>query len=221
MIIDQFRAIERIREINQKIILFTKYPRPGEVKTRLISTIGSDKACAIHKKMTLKTFALLQLLIKKTPVTLEIHYMGARLKEMQTWLGNKFNYIEQGNGSLGDKMSKAFSDSFTQGFKKIIIIGTDCPELNLSILKQSFNLLKRHDLILGPATDGGYYLIGLSRIAPSLFFDIPWSTEKVLNKTIEIAQKENLSYDLLQTLSDIDRKEDLKLWEKYSKINHH
>ena len=109
-------------------------------------------------------------------------------------------------------MKNALAETFSKTTQKALIIGTDCPALDAHRLSQAFDQLSHYDLVLGPALDGGYYLIGMQRLIPELFVGINWGTEIVMKQTLEIAQHLNLSYSLLDTLADIDRPEDLALF---------
>jgi len=135
----------------------------------------------------------------------EIHYAprGAA-GEMRTWLGNRFSYRVQCGGDLGKRMSYAFARGFERGYKSIIAIGSDCPELDEACLRQAADLLTKTDVVLGPASDGGYYLIGLRMDEPRLFEEIPWSTEKVLETSLLRIAETGLSHALLDTKEDVD-----------------
>jgi uncharacterized protein len=128
---------------------------------------------------------------------------------MQDWLGVEFDYQIQGEGDLGDRMARSFEAGFVAGYDRIVIIGTDCPQIDPDLIREAFGELQQQDLVLGVAADGGYYLIGLSRMIPAIFQDIAWSTDLVLAQTLAIADRLSVSYHLLRMLSDIDRPEDL------------
>jgi rSAM/selenodomain-associated transferase 1 len=110
-------------------------------------------------------------------------------------------------------MASAFQASFAAGMTAGVLIGSDCPELNAPLMAEAFQLLRQHDLVLGPALDGGYYLIGVRRLIPELFTGIPWSTAEVLQQTLSIAQQLGLTVAKLPLLSDVDRPEDLSVWK--------
>ena len=131
---------------------------------------------------------------------------------MQSWLGPDLQVQRQGEGDLGDRLSQAFQTAFAEGKEAAIVLGTDCPELDAALLEQAFQELQLHDLVLGPASDGGYYLLGLRQPVPELFANIPWSTSTVLSQTLAIAEQLGLSIALLPTLSDVDYPEDLEVW---------
>jgi rSAM/selenodomain-associated transferase 1 len=145
--------------------------------------------------------------MSKTSV--EIRFTGGDLQVMLNWLGNDLLYQFQGEGDLGKRMERSLINAFNQKAERVIIIGTDCPDLNSQILITAFEQLEVFNLVLGPALDGGYYLIGLQQPIAELFMNISWGTAQVFVKTVEIAQKLNLSIGYLQSLADIDRPEDL------------
>jgi rSAM/selenodomain-associated transferase 1 len=138
-----------------------------------------------------------------------IYYDGATEEKTRAWLGEAFAYRSQTGEDLGQKMRAAFAEGFDGGATAIVLIGTDCPGLDRQTILEAFDHLNSVDLVLGPARDGGYYLIGLTRLYPKLFEGIAWGTERVLANTIKIATELNLSVAYLHELNDIDRPEDL------------
>jgi len=196
------------KPLTQHLIIFTRYPEPGKTKTRLIPVLGDVGAANLQKQMTEHTIFQVQELQKITSVSFEVQFTGGNLEKMQNWLGNDLGYQFQGEGDLGARMERSLVNAFNQKAEKVIIIGTDCPDLNSQILATAFEQLKNFNLVLGPALDGGYYLIGLQQPIRELFMNIPWGTAQVFAKTVEIAQKLNLSGGYLQPLADIDRPED-------------
>ena len=191
-----------------RLIIMTKYPELGKTKTRLIPALGSQGAADLHRQFGLNTVAV------GYEFDPEIRYAGGNADLMRDWLGD-FQFAKQGDGDLGDRMSRAFADGFAEGHMggcdRIVMIGTDCPGINAALIQTAFAMLFTTDLVLGPATDGGYYLIGLRSFYPQLFKTIVWSTETVLSETLTIANQHQISYGLLPMLSDIDRPEDLAL----------
>lgn len=186
------------------LLVFTKYPVPGRVKTRLIPAIGAEAAALLHRRLTEQTLAEM----RKLPARLKVCYDGATRAEMRDWLG-ELELREQGGGNLGERLSRAVALSFREGARRVVVVGTDAPALTAETASEAFQLLENIDLVLGPARDGGYYLIGLSRPAPELFTGIEWSSEKVLRQTLAAAA--GLRVALLQEMADIDRPEDLAL----------
>jgi rSAM/selenodomain-associated transferase 2 len=139
---------------------------------------------------------------------------------MTTAFGNGFPYRPQGTGDLGCRMGRAFAEAFSEGVDRAVIIGTDCPEITPELICESFERLATSNLVFGPATDGGYYLIGLRRPAPELFTNIPWGSERVLEETLRLANELSLNVSLLKALSDVDRPEDLPVWQRVQSSCH-
>ncbi len=145
---------------------------------------------------------------------LQICFTGGSLTEMQAWLGAQFTYQIQTTGELGRRLQAEFQRGFESGYKRIIAIGADCPDLNSQLIGQAFQQLRSQDIVLGPAKDGGYYLIGLRRLHTAIFDGIDWGTSLVLQQTCKKAQHMGLSIAQLTVLSDVDRPEDLVVWEE-------
>jgi len=192
------------------IIIFTRFPEPGLTKTRLIPLLGPEGACRLHRELTEKIVDQVQQLIKNYPLMMEIHFSGGSREQMAGWLGRDFEYVIQEEGDLGARMRLAFRKGFRQGWKRVVLIGSDLPDLTPAIIRESFERLTNHDLVLGPARDGGYYLIGLKANRPELFGNpIIWGTKEVLEKTLITADQLGLRTALLARLRDVDRPEDL------------
>ncbi|ACC78876.1 TIGR04282 family arsenosugar biosynthesis glycosyltransferase [Nostoc punctiforme] len=198
----------------QHLIIFTRYPEPGKTKTRLIPALGNLGAANLQREMTEYTIFQVQELQKAIAISVEVRFAGGDLQLMQDWLGLDLVYQSQGEGDLGSRMAQSLFDAFQSGAEKVIIIGTDCPGVNSQILATAFEKLHTFDLVLGPAIDGGYYLIGLRQAIPELFVNIEWGTAQVFQKTVDIAQKLYLSHVNLSPLADVDRPEDLPIWEQ-------
>jgi rSAM/selenodomain-associated transferase 1 len=198
------------------LIIFTRYPEPGKTKTRLIPALGALGAANLQRQMTEHTI-LQATELQKSPalspanLTVEVRFSGGNEQLMQNWLGIGLIYQPQGGGNLGDRMHESFVDAFTIGTKQVILIGSDCPGISSQILTTAFEQLQNADLVLGPAIDGGYYLIGLQQPIPELFVNINWGTGQVCQQTVDIAQKLNLLLTYLPPLVDIDRPEDLSM----------
>jgi uncharacterized protein len=196
------------------LIVFTRYPIPGKTKTRLIPALGAAGAAHLHRQMTEHTLAQVRQL-RADGVAIEIHYAGVTAdRELADWLGADLVYRSQGDGDLGERMALSIETALQAGHDRVIIIGTDCPGLTTDILQLAFEQLHDRDLVLGPAIDGGYYLIGLRRFMPELFVGISWGTSTVRQQTIEIAIELGLSMGDLPLLADIDRPEDLPIWKQ-------
>ena len=197
----------------QSLIIFTRYPEIGKTKTRLIPAIGAEKAANLQRQMTELTLKKAEELKLKLNLNVYIYFAGGNIDLMGKWLGKDWEFKAQIEGHLGEKMYSALSNSFAQGNKQSIIIGIDCPNLNVEILQTAFKAIKHHDLVIGKAEDGGYYLIGLNQLRAELFNNISWGTSQVFAETITIAEKLNLSIYNLPILRDIDRPEDLQFYQ--------
>ncbi len=193
----------------ERLIIFARYPEPGKVKTRLIPSLGALGAAQFYRQMAEQTLAQARQLQGQRSLQVDVRFVGGSYELMQDWLGRVLSYTPQGDGDLGARMERSLQSAFDAGIQRVIIIGTDCPDLDVQIMEQAFQSLEQHDLVLGPAQDGGYYLIGLRQPVPELFTGIAWSTSVVLQQTVEIAQELGLAIAYLPTLSDIDRPEDL------------
>jgi rSAM/selenodomain-associated transferase 1 len=194
----------------EQVLVFTRYPQPGSTKTRLAKVLGNRGAAALQKKLTEKTLARVRQFLQKNRAAAAVYHEGGSREEMLQWLGPDLDYLAQPDGDLGQRLTGAFREAFGQGYFRVVIIGADCPDLLASHIEEAFSILRSQDLVIGPATDGGYYLIGLSRPEPALFAAIPWGAGNVLEKTLEIAEQKGLSLAQLETLSDVDRPEDLQ-----------
>ncbi len=195
--------------MSECLIIFTRYPEPGKTKTRLIPALGAEGAATLQRQMTEHTLAQVKELQAKRLVSVEVYFVGGNQQLMQSWLGTSVIYRQQGDGDLGRRMAIAFQTALEAGKQRVVVIGTDCPDLKAQLMVKAFHALEQHDLVLGPAQDGGYYLIGLCRLIPELFTGISWSTAEVLQQTMSIAQRLELAVAYLPMLSDVDRPEDL------------
>ena len=194
----------------QCLIIFTRYPEPGKTKTRMIPALGAEGAAKLQRQMTEYTLIQGKKLQQDQPISIKVYFTGGTKSLMEKWLGTNIPYQLQCEGDLGKRMYTAFEQAFLTGMEKVIIIGIDCPDLTPSLLAEGFDALEENELVLGPAEDGGYYLIGLRRLIPELFVGINWGTAEVLAKTKKIAAQLGLSIHYLPVLNDVDLPEDLK-----------
>ncbi len=193
------------------LIVFQKNAIPGKVKTRLAAGVGDQQAMKIYHWLTSKTFQSLS----QVAVDAFVFYSDFVPNEPNEESKDGQQLVQNG-ANLGDRMRNAFELIFAKGYSKVVIIGTDCPEISPEILNEAFESLETVNLVLGPAKDGGYYLLGTNQHFPQLFDDIPWSTDQVLDLTKKKAEGLHLSFYCLKTLSDIDTLED---WEDFIKRN--
>jgi rSAM/selenodomain-associated transferase 2/rSAM/selenodomain-associated transferase 1 len=198
----------------ETIILFTRCPEPGNVKKRLVPLIGEHGAANLQRDMTMHALEIAYRLATTDKIALEVHYAGGDKKRMQTLFGKDFVYIHQAGADLGERMRVSLRKALKEGAQSVVLIGADCPGITGAILRQAFAALKGHDCVLGPALDGGYYLVGLRQDQPEIFSSIPWGTDKVLEHTLGAIQRLGLKAALLERLSDVDRPDDLHIWEE-------
>jgi rSAM/selenodomain-associated transferase 1 len=208
-----------------RLILFTRFPRPGSAKSRLIPTLGSEGAAALHRELTEHTLRTVDQSLVSVGFDLQVRYTGASPEEMSDWLGAHRICVPQGDGDLGTRMEAAVQDAFAESMERVVVIGADCPDLSPEILKRSFDLLIRSDVVIGPALDGGYYLVAVRRSAwercrRPLFSNMPWGTDEVLTETLRRAHSTGLELARLDVLGDVDRPEDLIVWERARENKH-
>jgi rSAM/selenodomain-associated transferase 2/rSAM/selenodomain-associated transferase 1 len=197
-----------------RLILFTRFPVAGQAKTRLIPELGPSGAAGLQRRLTLRAYRAARAAAEHDGLEFEIRFDGGDQAAMRNWLGHDWTLREQGQGDLGQRLARAFEAGFREGATAIVIIGADCPEITPGLLRQAFEELSSYHAVLGPANDGGYYLLGLKKHLPELFTHIAWGTETVLATSLEILRRTNVSACLLPPLTDIDRPEDLALWRR-------
>ena len=189
---------------SEKLLVFIKAPQPGVVKTRLAQTIGTGPACAAYGRLVR---TLLNRLHSLNDVELCFSPDDAA-GQVQGWLKESWSSSPQGDGDLGKRLQSASARAFDAGAKRVVLIGSDCPAVTVQDIHQAWDRLGTRDVVLGPATDGGYWLIGLRQVQPDLFRDIPWSTDRVLSETLRRIRRGRLSVQLLRELSDVDTEPD-------------
>ncbi|XP_033111275.1 uncharacterized protein LOC117112318 [Anneissia japonica] len=219
------------KKYRERIIIFSRYPQPGTTKTRLIAGIGD---CAAAKLQHIMTNQILDRVISfqksRASLAVELWYNGGTSRKLEYWLGrksgkSKFYWIPQKGVDLGHKMAYAFKDALQDGSQYVLIVGSDIPAIDDSTLTSAMTLLHNNvDMILGPAQDGGYYLIGLNsqilqklgkKKLDCLFEGMEWGTERVKEQQIAVAKKHNIHVTLLPTiLQDIDTVDDLSEFER-------
>lgn len=198
-----------MKNLKNILIIFIRNPAFGKVKTRLARALGATEALRIYSILLDKTR------LAAIDVKAERHlYYSDFVANNDEWPTALFQKKQQSAGNLGARMEAAFQDVFNAGADKAVIIGSDCPELSGAILEQAFAALDQHDFVIGPVFDGGYYLLGMRRMEPSLFRDISWSTNTVRARTMDKIATLGKHTALLPMLRDIDEAED---WEAYLK----
>lgn len=189
-----------------KLIIFLKAPRVGFVKTRLAKTLGARAATEAYRQLVEN---LLEALASLENVQLRFSPDDAA-EEITSWRQPSWEIAPQGAGDLGQRLINAFQSAFDSGAQHVVIIGSDCPAITLRDIQEAWGALPAQDLVLGPARDGGYWLIALRSPQPQLFRDMGWSTETVLTETLRRARASGLTVHLLRELSDVDTDADWK-----------
>ena len=185
------------------LLIFVRNPVLGQVKTRLARTVGDAEALRIYRILLEKTR------IAARQVTAERRLCYSDFADLlDDWPNADFHKKTQHSGDLGKRMEAAFEDAFAIGANKVVIIGSDCRDLTGAILQEAFDALDKADFVLGPVPDGGYYLLGMKQLEPSVFHDIEWSTETVRERTLEKIEAARLTCVLLRELRDVDTEED-------------
>jgi rSAM/selenodomain-associated transferase 2/rSAM/selenodomain-associated transferase 1 len=206
----------------ERLIIFTRFPEPGKTKTRLIPALGAEGAAHLQRQMTEHILATVATISDRPGLTIEVRHEGGNIGLMQEWLGPQFSYRPQGPGHLGRRMARAFAAAFRNSKGTAVIVGSDIPGISANIIQQAFEALQKNDLVLGPAHDGGYYLIGIKKTLPAatytrLFEGIDWGTGVVLSQTLQAARESRVRFILLESLSDVDRPVDLHNWHEVKK----
>ncbi|NNC96107.1 MAG: glycosyltransferase [Chitinophagales bacterium] len=196
---------------NSALIIFVKNPVLSKVKTRLAEDIGDESALTVYKNLLIKTFQTVH------PVNVDkFIFYSDFIDEDDMWPKEHYQKFLQDGKDLGERMDNAIKLIFDQWYEQAVIVGSDCYELDTKTVERALFELSRTDCVLGPATDGGYYLIGMKQ-SLDVFHDIEWSTESVLEKTIDKLKANQHEYLLLQELSDVDTLEDLKKYKELLK----
>lgn len=190
--------------MNEMLMIFVKNLIPGMVKTRLAADIGIDKALDVYMELVNHTNSI----TKKLDINKTVYY-SEYVEVEDVWDTGGFELASQKGNTLGEKMSIAFDEAFDSN-NKVVLIGSDCYELTSKVIESSFVMLDDHDIVVGPAKDGGFYLLGMKEYFPQLFQDKVYSTDSVLKDLLETAEELELSVYQLPTLSDIDVLDDLK-----------
>jgi hypothetical protein len=189
------------------LIIFIKYPQPGFVKTRLAKEIGKERAASLYRLFAETILAR----IKDKSFTRFIFYCPAsKKKQIRAWLGPDLSNIYPQKGrDLGEKLTHAFEFTFKKGAKKVVAIGTDSPAIDKEVILRAFEELESRDCVIGPSSDGGYYLLGLSSFYREIFKNIMWSTDRVFRQTLNRLEELKLNFSSLEEHFDVDNIRDL------------
>ena len=189
---------------DRAIIIFVRHPELGKVKTRLAATIGNEKALAVYQFLLAHTHGLVK--DRQNPVF--VFYADA-VAENDLWSSDHIIKKLQQGKNLGERMLHAFTAVFAAGCNRALIIGSDCYELTGGIIDKAFSLLELNDIVIGPAKDGGYYLLGMNAPVKNVFDNIEWSTGTVFSKTLERVNEQQYRFSTLAILNDVDTEADI------------
>lgn len=188
----------------REIVVFAKYPEPGRVKTRLIGAIGAEAATELHRRclrLTIDCVCSVEDALARVAISPDDADFSAFIEIARV--------IPQGDGDLGERLGRVTQQRFADGCERLLLVGSDCPTLAPSDLRAAFDALDSHDAVIGPALDGGYYLLGMRRPEVSLFAGVDWSTDRVAAQTRDKAVAAGLTIEELPARRDIDTFEDL------------
>ncbi|MBN2321440.1 MAG: TIGR04283 family arsenosugar biosynthesis glycosyltransferase [Acidobacteria bacterium] len=208
--------------MSRTILIFTRFPVPGQVKTRLVPALGQKEAARLHRRMTELILARVRSIRSESvprDIEIAVCYSGARRQDFRAWLGRDIQYVRQSSGDIGKRMQAAFQSAFHRGAKHVLAVGSDIPDLSCGILGKALLGLQDHDTVLGPATDGGYYLIGMKSPHPELFVNKDWGTARVCDQTRSAIRDLALTLTELPVLQDMDRPEDLASFKNESRFH--
>jgi len=187
-----------------------RWPAPGRCKRRLAAGLGAQRAAAVQQRLQQHTLAVLDQACSRIGVDSRLAVSGVGPKAAGRLLQGPV--VLQGQGGLGLRMQRQFGWAFRQGYQQVVLVGSDLPQLAATDLQQAFAALQQAPLVLGPAADGGYWLIGLRQSAPGLFAGVAWGSATVLQQTLERATQLGLTATLLPCRHDLDRPGDLQRW---------
>ncbi|MBO0937786.1 TIGR04282 family arsenosugar biosynthesis glycosyltransferase [Fibrella sp. HMF5335] len=182
---------------SHRLVIFVKNPIPGTVKTRIAKTVGVEKATQVYRHLVQYT----QQITRYSPWEKVVYYADF-VNPNDGWSG--YRKVQQTGNDLGQRMQQAFQDQFATNAERVVLIGSDCLALTQTHLTQAFAALDTADVVIGPATDGGYYLLGMKQLHTDLFANMPWSQPNLLAETELALQRNQLTYSRLETLTDID-----------------
>ena len=194
------------------LIMMTRLPRPGRVKTRLAATLGDEEAAEFYRLCAERLFRESERLPQR--VRRYVFFADAQDEErVRAWAGSSFRYEPQPGGNLGQRLAAAFRTAFEQGASKAVVVGTDVPDLSSGVIEGALGLLERYPLVIGPDHGGGYYLLGMRMLYADLFLrNVAWGTNRVLGRTLNIMRSLDLVPAFLPVLIDVDTGGDLRRW---------
>jgi rSAM/selenodomain-associated transferase 1 len=198
-----------LKEKNNAALFFVKYPEKGKVKSRLSKKMDESQVLILYKNFVED---LLDMLNTIDCAKIVCYYPSSEIDSFKNWLDDNYKYLPQKGENLGERLKNCFVEGFNLGYEKLIVIGSDSPDLTAEIINDSFKKLDEFDSVIGPCEDGGYYLLGFKKnsFLPNIFNKIPWSTSEVFKKSIEIFNKSNYNFFVLPKWLDVDTIDDLE-----------
>lgn len=209
--------IVETRQTEGCILLFVKSPEHGPVKSRLAQVVGVKIACELYRNFVSDILETLADVTAGERYDLRVCFYPAGAGEgIRTWLGARFTCMPQEGRDLGERMNHAFQSGFAAGYRRMLILGSDTPDLTPDIIREGFQHLDRHAAVIGPAHDGGYYLLGFrsKTFIPAIFEGIPWSTERVFEETMAAFRRAGAEVAVLPPWRDVDTLADLQALQK-------
>jgi rSAM/selenodomain-associated transferase 1 len=206
-----FPGVKPASDPQREILIFARYPRLGRCKTRLARGVGDADALRIYRALLDHTLAVVRDTSFRKVLVID---PPEHVADAVDWAPGMDAYRAQSAGDLGERMESAVDAAFREGANRVLLLGCDCPQISKDTVNSSFDALEACDVVLGPTDDGGYYLLGLKKGHPYLFRDIPWSSGKEFEKTLNILKFHSLSYISQDILSDVDTQED------YDRVKH-
>lgn len=191
------------------VLYFVKVPAKGTVKSRLAEAVGADAAVEIYRRFVRDFLATLDRVSQPSVIC---YHPASAGRDIEAWLGPSRSYLPQEGPDLGGRMRDAFLRAFSRGFDRALLIGSDIPDLPPCVIEEAFDALRDHDAVMGPASDGGYYLIGFRRdsLVDEVFTGLTWSTGTVFSETMEIFRLRGTSVHVVQEWRDVDTIDDLR-----------
>ena len=202
-------SLQKKSAVQDILLIFIKNPRSGRVKTRLARSVGDAEALRIYRFLLDKTRLAAQAVTARRWL-----FYSDTIERSDDWPAGVFEKFAQQGEDLGERMADAFQRAFAAGAGRVVIIGSDCPELDAGRIAEAFSVLVVSDVVLGPTPDGGYYLLGMKQFTPEIFRNVAWSTAEVLSGTLDILAGLGKKTALLPALSDIDTEADWKAFQE-------
>ena len=198
-----------VPSVRSRIIVFTRYPMPGQAKTRLVPAIGPLPAARLQRYMSEHVLGVARAAAERTGAEVEVRITGCDERKARRWLGGGVSFGAQGQGDIGLRMERAIDDALADGRERAVLVGADCPDISADDIIAALDALNECDCVLGPSADGGYWLVGLRRPG-DIFRDVEWGGPGVLARTLELAARAGVSVRQLRQLTDIDTPADLQ-----------